>query len=394
MADEQSIGNGENTSPITRWLANLPSGMLVVYGGLMAFGTYFCMYAFRKPFQAVTYEAFGQQFNIDMKIVFVLSQLFGYLISKYIGIKVCSEIGKKWRLPLMIGLILFAEVSLVLFGLVPLKWKLIPIFMNGLPLGMVWGLCVLYIEGRKITEFLLAGMACSYIIASGVTKDVGKMVLKQLEEVDITVFWMPAVTGLLFLPLFLLFSWLLSKMPPPTPADEEERTHRQPMKGPEKTAFIKFFWFGILIQVVFYFFLTAFRDVRDGYSAEIFEGLGIADQSSIFTRSERWVAFAALAMLIIIRFFNSKKWGAIPNLAFQLIAPVTAFYGPRLRTSKHPAVGVEQGIDILYGTFGRSGDKDVDLLVEILFEDIVQVELNGIVGYTYGGYEVGVCQEI
>jgi len=121
VSDDQSSSNSERVSPITRWLANVPSGVLVAYGGLMAFGTYFCMYAFRKPFQAVTYEALGQQFNIDMKIVFVLSQLFGYLISKYVGIEICSEIKKKWRLPLMIGLILFAELSLVFFGLVPLN---------------------------------------------------------------------------------------------------------------------------------------------------------------------------------------------------------------------------------------------------------------------------------
>ena len=289
--------------------------MLTVYGCIAAFGTYFCMYAFRKPFQAVAYEMQDDQFGIKLKTVFVLSQLFGYAISKFLGVKFCSEITKKWRFPILIGLILVAELALVLFGSLPVKYKLAAIFINGLPLGMVWGVCVLYIEGRKITEFLLAGLACSYIIASGYVKTAGLMLL---ERFDFGVFWMPAVTGAVFLPLFLLFAWLLSQMPPPTKEDELHRTHRQPMKGPEKIAFLRFFALGIILQMLIYFFITAFRDVRDAYSAEIFKGLG-ETAPAVFAQSETWVAFAALSALIIIRFFDSEKWGVIPNLGCQIL---------------------------------------------------------------------------
>ena len=32
------------------WLARAPAPVFALYGGLMAFGAYFAMYAFRKPF--------------------------------------------------------------------------------------------------------------------------------------------------------------------------------------------------------------------------------------------------------------------------------------------------------------------------------------------------------
>ncbi|MAZ65185.1 MAG: hypothetical protein CMG51_02520, partial [Candidatus Marinimicrobia bacterium] len=59
---------------------------------MAAFSTYFCMYAFRKPFSAASYE--GLQFlntSFDLKTVLVTSQIIGYALSKMIGIKVVSE---------------------------------------------------------------------------------------------------------------------------------------------------------------------------------------------------------------------------------------------------------------------------------------------------------------
>ena len=44
------------------WLAKAPQPVFVVYAIAAAFATYFCMYAFRKPFAAARFE--GQQFRI------------------------------------------------------------------------------------------------------------------------------------------------------------------------------------------------------------------------------------------------------------------------------------------------------------------------------------------
>ena len=61
-----------------------------------AFSTYFCMYAFRKPFTAATFE--GEfLFGFKLKAVLVVSQLAGYMLSKFIGIRVVSAMRSEYR---------------------------------------------------------------------------------------------------------------------------------------------------------------------------------------------------------------------------------------------------------------------------------------------------------
>ena len=75
-----------------------------LYCTIAAFGTYFCMYAFRKPFAAGTYDglSFG---GINFKILLIISQVAGYTLSKFIGIKVISEMSKSNRIFMLLVLI-------------------------------------------------------------------------------------------------------------------------------------------------------------------------------------------------------------------------------------------------------------------------------------------------
>src|SRR5262249_48126062 len=160
-----------------RWLETAPAPLFVIYAIVAAFSTYFCMYAFRKPFAAAKFDK--QTFlgtMVALKTAIVISQIIGYALSKYIGIKVCSEARAGRRALTLVGLIVWAQAALVLFGLLPNNLKFIAIFLNGLPLGMVWGLVVWYLEGRRTSELLLAGLSCSYIISSGIVKDLGRAV--------------------------------------------------------------------------------------------------------------------------------------------------------------------------------------------------------------------------
>jgi len=76
-----------------------------------AFITYLSMYAFRKPFTAATFDQLSL-WGIDYKIVLIISQLFGYTLSKYIGIKIIAELKPEKRTRTLIYLILFAWISL------------------------------------------------------------------------------------------------------------------------------------------------------------------------------------------------------------------------------------------------------------------------------------------
>ena len=141
----------------------------------------------------------------------VVSQLLGYTLAKYVGTKVVSEAGRARRMWMLIGLIAFAEFALLLFAILPPEWKVAAIFLNGFPLGMVFGLVVRYLEGRRTSDILLAGLACSFIIASGVFKDIGRALLAgdaiRFFSIPfpnpfppLSEFWMPVATGLLFAP--------------------------------------------------------------------------------------------------------------------------------------------------------------------------------------------------
>ena len=143
-----------------------------------AFLAYFCMYAFRKPFTVGNYsDGYFLGTSIRLKTALTVSQLLGYAVSKFLGIKYCSEVGRARRAAWLIGCIVFAQAALIAFAIVPHDWKVLAMFLNGLPLGMVWGFIISYLEGRRVFEALIAGLSCSFILSTGVVKDVGAILL-------------------------------------------------------------------------------------------------------------------------------------------------------------------------------------------------------------------------
>lgn len=298
---------------VAKLMAALPEWALVLLAAAASFSTYFCMYAFRKPFAAAQFAEGGAlavpvlDRTLQLKTVLVISQIIGYAISKYAGIKVCSEVGRSGRAWLLIALIAWAECALLLFAVLPLRWGWAALLLNGLPLGMVWGLVVLYLEGRRTSELLLATLSCSFILASGVVKDIGKWLLAS----GVPEQWMPVATGAMFLLPFIALVWLMDHLPDPGAKDVEERSKRQPMRGRERWNFISQLFPSILPLLVVYFVLTAFRDFRDNYGVEMFERLGYAGAPAIFSRSELPVALGVLIVLAALNLVRSNRGGLL-----------------------------------------------------------------------------------
>jgi hypothetical protein len=300
---------GTHKGGLTGWLERAPTAVFTGYALLAAFSIYFCMYGFRKPFAAAHFA--GLKFlgtEIDLKTAFVISQILGYTVSKYIGIKICSEATRERRVWLLIGMIGVAEMALLLFAILPPDWKVLAIFFNGLPLGMVWGLVVWYLEGRRTSDVLLAGLCCSFILSSGAVKDVGRYLMSSH---GVSEMWMPFATGLLFLPPFLISAWLLNQLPAPSAADSAARTERAPMDRARRYAFVTQFFPGLLLLLIVYFFLTAYRDFRDNFQVELFRDLNVREQDALFTRSEALVAFGAMAALAALNFIKTNLLGLL-----------------------------------------------------------------------------------
>ena len=302
----------KSTTGIRGWLSTAQAPIFGLYAVFSAFSTYFCMYAFRKPFSAASYEAqsfeFGEK-ELEMKTALVISQIVGYFLSKVIGTKLCSEAKPESRIRWLMGLILAAQAALLMFAVVPEPLKLVAIFLNGLPLGMVWGMVVLYLEGRRTSEILLAGLSCSFIVASGVVKGIGKNLLNN----GISEFWMPFTVGAIFLVPFFVSAWLLNQIPQPSLEDQAERTERKPMGKAERWAFFHQFRLGFIMLLVAYFFVTAYRDYRDNYMPEILSGLGYNKErvGSLLSTTELWVGFGVIGTLSLLFLVRNNRWGVI-----------------------------------------------------------------------------------
>lgn len=261
---------------------------------IAAFGTYFCMYAFRKPFTSGTYAGLTL-FDIDYKAVLIIAQVLGYMTSKFIGIKVISELKPASRVKLIIALILFAELALLLFGLVPYPYNFFMLFLNGLPLGMVWGIIFSYLEGRRFTEMLAMGLSISLIVSSGILKTAYFMVHEWFPMV--AEFWMPSFIGLLFLPLFFTFVWMLSVIPAPTETDKLLRVERVAMTSEDKRLALKEYGIGIVTIGIIYTILTTMRDFRDNFSVEIWNEINPHWNKAVFSLTE---AITGVVVLIAI----------------------------------------------------------------------------------------------
>ena len=301
-----------------------PNASFVIKAAAAAFITYLSMYAFRKPFTAATYDGL-YLWGMQYKLWLVLAQLIGYTCSKFLGIRFIAELTEQNRIAVLTGLMSFALLTLLLFGLMPYPYNLPVMFLNGLPLGMIWGVVFSFLEGRRTTELLGAVMASSFIISSGIVKSSGSWLLQNW---NIAEMWMPFVTALCFIPLLVLGILLLRNLAGPDQDDIASRTARLPMNKAERTAFLKRFAPGIVMAVCLYVALTVFRDLRDNFAVEFWQAIGFGDSPALFTFSELPTAVAVLvviSLMIIIRdnkpaFFSTLIISACAGLCLIVVS--------------------------------------------------------------------------
>lgn len=265
---------------------------------IAAFGTYFCMYMYRKPFTSASFEVDGWT-DWDQKAVLVAAQVLGYLVSKIIGIRVVAEVRREHRALLLVGLIGLAHAALFLFAIAPSPWHIACIFLNGLPLGIVFGLVLGFLEGRRVSEALTAGLCASFILAGGVSKTVGTRILDQAKttwgwSLHDAERWMPFLAGVVFLPLVFFFAWMLNRIPPPNARDEDARSRRDAMQKEERSRAVRKYA-GFLVAIsAMYLMVTILRSLRDDFAPEILSGLGASVRADAYASIDFYVALVAM----------------------------------------------------------------------------------------------------
>ncbi|MBW2263347.1 MAG: hypothetical protein JRG91_15385 [Deltaproteobacteria bacterium] len=340
------------------------------------------MYGFRKPYAVAAYAGLSLG-PLDLKDALIISQLVGYTISKYVGIKICSEIPPRRRAVALVVLIVWAEAALLLMGLLPPSLQPIALLLNGLPLGAVWGLVFGFLEGRRTTDLLGAGLSCSYIVASGAVKSMGQIWL----GLGVPERWMPFVTGLCFLAPFLAAVWLLDQIPPPSRQDVDLKTAREPMDSRARYAFLRRFLGGLLPLVILYFFLTALRDYRDNYSKEIWSTFDLGDQAVVYAAPELLIALSVMGALAFLTIFRNNRTAvrviyAMMMTGAALIGLATLCFELGILSGPVWMTLVGMGLYLAYVPFGAMLFDRIIALLGTVATAVFTIYLTDAVGYT------------
>lgn len=264
-----------------------------LYAAVVVFLAYTMIFGFRKTFTVATFDGLTIA-GYSYKTVLVISQMLGYLLAKFYGIKYISELKRTGRGKIILLLTGISWLSWLLFALVPMPYNIVFLFVNGFPLGMLWGVVFSYVEGRRSTDFIGATLAVSFIFASGFVKSVGAWLMS---EFGITEFWMPFYTGLVFCIPLAIFVFLMEKIPQPDEEDIKFRAERVAMTAEDRKKFIRDFLGGIIACVLIYCFATIFRDIRDNFSAEMWKEMGFFNQPALFSKTETPITIIVLVLI-------------------------------------------------------------------------------------------------
>ncbi len=264
-----------------------------VSAAIISFLTYTMVYGFRKGFTVCSFEGMHYA-GISYKVWLVISQVLGYASSKFYGIRFISELKKMGRGKIILFLVGISWTGLLLFALVPAPWNIVFMFINGFPLGIIWGIIFSYVEGRRATDFIGAALSVSFIFSSGLVKTTAGYIMQQF---GVTGYWLPFVTGGVFAIPLLFAVFLLEKIPPPSPADISNRSIREPMSSETRKLFVRTFLPGLVASIGIYVFATVFRDLRDNFMADMLKENGYGMQPAIFTKTEAPVTVILLFLM-------------------------------------------------------------------------------------------------
>ncbi len=282
---------------------------MTLFTGLTVFCVYTCAMGLRKPFTAATFD--GLAFlSIDYKIWLVLTQTAGYTLAKFYGIRFIGALRHNRREKVLVQLIAVALLALLLFAVLPAPYNIILFVINGFPLGIIYGIMLSYLEGRRTTELLGAMLTTSFIFSVGLTQTAGRYILLDWR---VSQWWMPFVTGMLFFIPMLAGIWFMRKIPQPGEEDKALRTERLPMDKAMRRHFVRTFLPGLILLVLVYMLFTTLRDYRGNFAANIWEELGLGGQSAVYTASEIPASLVVLVVMSLLVLFRDNLMALMIN---------------------------------------------------------------------------------
>lgn len=264
-----------------------------IYAAIVVFFAYTMIFGFRKAFTVATFDGLTVG-GYSYKTVLVVCQMLGYLFAKFYGIKYISALKRSGRGKIILLFAGLAWLSWLFFAIVPLPYNAIFLFLNGFPLGMLWGVVFSYVEGRRSTDFIGATLAVSFVFASGFVKSVGAWLMLQF---GISEFWIPFFTCLCFAIPLVIFVWLMEKIPAPDQDDIAFRAKRVAMDESDRRQLLRSIAGGFITCILIYTFATIFRDIRDNFGAEMWKEMGYFNKPALFSKTETPITLIVLLLI-------------------------------------------------------------------------------------------------
>lgn len=241
--------------------------LFVLWAGGAALLSYSLVYMLRKPYTAAVFDDM-EIFGLDYKVVVTIVQILGYVVSKFMGIKLISELRRDERLKFILMSVAMAKLSLLFFGLLSAPYNVAAMFLNGLSLGCMWGIIFSFIEGRKMTDLLASILGVSMVISSGTAKSLGLYVIDALH---VSEFWMPALIGAIALPLLALLGYLLNRLPLPTEEDIAMKSARESLDAQQRLELFKSYKPFLIMLFVANTAIVVLRDIKEDFLVNIID---------------------------------------------------------------------------------------------------------------------------
>lgn len=274
--------------------------LFILWAGGAALLSYSLVYALRKPFTAATFTDMTI-WDMDYKVIVTIVQIVGYLVAKFMGIKLISELKSTYRLKFILGAIISAELALVGFAVLPVPFNVLAMFFNGLALGCMWGVIFSFIEGRRVTDLLASLLGVSMVVSSGTAKSLGLFVMDSLH---VSEFWMPALIGACALPLLAFLGYALQCLPHPTDEDMVLKAERVTLNGQQRRALFREYMPFLSIILVANFLLVALRDIKEDFLVNIFDVSG--HSSWLFAQLDSMVTLIILGIFGLMIFVRNN----------------------------------------------------------------------------------------
>lgn len=274
----------------------LSSFLFILWAGGAALLSYSLVYALRKPYTAAEFDGL-EFFGVDYKIAVTTIQILGYLISKFAGIKVISEMKRPRRFGYFVCFVACAELSLLGFALLPHPYNALAMFFNGLSLGCMWGIIFSFIEGRRMTDVLASLLGVSIVFSSGLAKSIGLFVMNELQ---VDAFWMPALIGGAALPLLVLMAYTLKALPNPSAEDVRQKSERVTLDNAGRQRIFMRYLPILLLLFLGNLMLLVLRDIKEDFLVNIIDTS--RHSSWLFAQVDSVVTLVILGMFALLTF--------------------------------------------------------------------------------------------